>query len=371
MNILVWAAWYPKDENSYNGIFIKKHLQIIGQKHHLQILHITKHQSFSFKVKQKNTDYGLERIYFIPDFKLISFFSYLFIPIYEYLSIKSKIDVLHLHCSYPIILFAFPLKLFGLKKMVLTEHWSGYTTYDGAYDRMPPILKFILKKRLSSLSAVSVVSQVLKNEMQKRNLLPEKTLIIPNVIKMPIIFKDNKPKEYFSFITICTLEDKTKNITGMIDAFNDAIIFNNQIKLTIYGDGIDENKLKNYAKSLGLLNSYIYFGGYIPNEKISEIYYNHHAFISFSNYETFSISTAEALTHGLPVIASKSGGPQEYINSKCGILVEPQNINQLTEAILYMVTNYKKYDIKEIQSYMLSKFSNQFILGSFDTLYND
>lgn len=371
MNILVWAAWYPKDENSYNGIFIKKHLQIIGQKHNLQIFHITKHKLFSFRVKKNIADYGAEKIYFIPDFKFISFFAFLFIPIYEYLLVKSKTNVLHLHCSYPIILFAFTLKLFGLKKIVLTEHWSGYTTYDGAYDRMPFVLKFVLKNMLSSLSAISLVSNVLKYEMQKRNLLPEKTHIIPNVLNIPTILIDNKPKDYFSFITICTLEDKTKNITGIINAFKEAVLINNNIKLTIYGDGIDENKLKNYAQSLELLNRYIYFGGYIPNEKISEIYFHHHVFISFSNYETFSISSAEALTHGLPVIASKSGGPEEYINSKCGILVEPQNINQLTEAILYMVKNYKYFDEQEIQSYMRTKFSNQYILGSFEKLYND
>ncbi|MFN7014491.1 MAG: glycosyltransferase, partial [Bacteroidia bacterium] len=224
-------------------------------------------------MKKNIADYGLEKIYFIPDFKLINFFAFIFIPIYEYLLVKSKINILHLHCSYPIILFAYTLKLFGLKKIVLTEHWSGYTTYDGAYDRLPFFLKFFLKKMLSSLSAISLVSDVLKNEMQNRNLLPEKTYIIPNVLNIPTILINNKPKDYFSFITICTLEDKTKNITGIIDAFKEAVLINNNIKLTIYGDGIDEDKLKKYAHSLGLLNSYIFFEGYIPNEKISEIYF--------------------------------------------------------------------------------------------------
>lgn len=370
MNILVWAGWYPKDENSYNGIFVKKHLQIIGQKYKLRIFHITNHHSFSVKVKQNNTDYGIERIYFIPDFKICTFFAFLIIPVYEYLLMKPKADVLHLHCSYPIILFAFVLKLFGLKKIVLTEHWSGYTTYDGAFDRMPFILKSLLKKRLSSLSATSVVSNVLKDEMDKRNLLPQKTIVIPNVVNIPSKLIDNKPKNYISFCTICTLEDKTKNISGMIRAFKMALLKNDKLRFTIYGDGIDEQRLINYTKEQGLLDTYVFFKGYIPNTQISEVYFSHHVFVSFSNYETFSISTAEALTHGLPVIASKSGGPEEYINTDCGYLVDINNTQQLKEAILTMYSNYDSFDKDKISNYMKAKFSNEIILSRFDSLYS-
>jgi glycosyltransferase involved in cell wall biosynthesis len=368
-NVLVWAGWYPKDENSYNGIFVKKHLQIIGKKYNLRIFHITNHHSFSFKVNQNKTDYGLERIYFIPEFKIFTFFAFLIIPVYEYFSMKPKADVLHLHCSYPIILFAFILKLFGFKKNVLTEHWSGYTTYDGAFDRMPFFLKAILRRQLSSLSAISVVSNVLKEEMYKRNLLSPKTIIIPNVVSVPAQFIDNKPKNHISFCTICTLEDKTKNISGMIRAFKKALLKNENLRFTIYGNGIDEQLLINFTKEQGLLDTYIFFKGYVPNSQIAAVYFSHHVFISFSNYETFSISTAEALTHGLPVIVSKSGGPQSFVNQQNGILVNCANEDELSEAIVSLAENIEKYDCNKVSNTMKDRFSEKEILKGFDQLY--
>lgn len=369
MNVLVWACWYPKDKNPYNGIFIKKHLQLIGKKHQLRIFHITNHHSFLCKLQQNKTDYGTERIYFIPDFKICTFLAFLIIPIYEYLSMKTKADILHVHSSYPIILFAYTLKLFGLKKIVLTEHWTGYTTYDGTFDRMPLILKSLLQKRLASLSAVSVVSIALRDEMYKRNLLPKKTIIIPNVVNFPIELIDNKPKNYISFCTICTIEDKAKNISGMIRAFKMALIKNKNLRFTIYGDGKDEQTLIKFTKEQGLLDTFVFFKGYIPNSQISEAYFSHHVFISFSNYETFSISTAEALTHGLPVISSKSGGPEFFINQQNGILVNCANEEELSEAIINLAQNIEKYDSKEISNSMKDKFSEKQILLGFDQLY--
>lgn len=370
MNVLVWAGWYPKDENSYGAIFVKKHLQIIGKKYHLRIFHITNHSSFSFNVKQNNTAYGIERIYFIPDLKLITLLAFLFVPMYEYLSTKTKVDILHIHCSYPIILFAFTLKLFGLKKIVLTEHWSGYTSNNGKFDKMPFLLKGLLRKALSSVNAISVVSKVLLTEMEHRKLIPIHNLIIPNVVKFPENLIDNKPSDYISFFTICRLEDKSKNISGMIKAFNKALQINSNLKFTIYGDGVDEKKLKLLASDLNLLDSKVFFKGYIPNHTISDVYLSHHVFISFSNYETFSIVTAEALTHGVPVIASKSGGPEYYVNKNNGLLVNCKNENELADAILYLAKNIESYNSSEISKSMKKLFSDEEILKGFDKLYN-
>lgn len=370
MNILVWAGWYPEDENSYKGIFVKKHLQIIGKKYKLRIFHISNHHLFTFQVKQNNTNYGIERIYFIPDFKICTFFAYLFIPVYEFLSMRPKADVLHLHCSYPIIIFSFTLKLFGLKKIVLTEHWSGYTTFDGAYDKKNSIIKKIYSMLLNSIDALSVVSNSLLSEMKKRNLIPKQTLITPNVLIFPEKLKNKSLVNTFNFCTISTITDFSKNISGLISAFAEAYSVNKNIRLNIYGSGIDDEKLKRYLNTFDIPKDIIQFKGKVCNKFISEVYFNHHAFILFSNFETFSITTAEALTHGLPVIVTRCGGPEEYINTECGYLIEIGNKEQLKNAILNMVENFTKFDPNKIVAYVKSKFSNEIILNRFEQLYN-
>lgn len=42
-------------------------------------------------------------------------------------------------------------------------------------------------------------------------------------------------------------------------------------------------------------------------------------FVLNSNFETFSVVTAEALAYGKPVIATRCGGPEEFVNKIMGI----------------------------------------------------
>ncbi len=57
--------------------------------------------------------------------------------------------------------------------------------------------------------------------------------------------------------------------------------------------------------------------------------------ITNSNYETFSVATAEALVCGVPVIATRCGGPEDFVTEDCGILIEPRNRTVASSDIVY------------------------------------
>ena len=58
------------------------------------------------------------------------------------------------------------------------------------------------------------------------------------------------------------------------------------------------------------------------------------------------------------MIATKCGGPEEFVDDKCGILVEKNDVEGLARAIEYMLDNYESYDSKEIAKYAKSRFSS-------------
>ena len=63
-------------------------------------------------------------------------------------------------------------------------------------------------------------------------------------------------------------------------------------------------------------------------------------FILPSTSEGFSLSTVEAMSVGIPVIVTKSGGPQEIVkNEYNGLLVSPGVPEELSKAILAYITN--------------------------------
>jgi glycosyltransferase involved in cell wall biosynthesis len=63
-------------------------------------------------------------------------------------------------------------------------------------------------------------------------------------------------------------------------------------------------------------------------------------FLLCSSSEGFSIATIEAMATGLPVIATRCGGPEEIITSGInGILVENNNPKVIAEAIRLLIDN--------------------------------
>lgn len=62
--------------------------------------------------------------------------------------------------------------------------------------------------------------------------------------------------------------------------------------------------------------------------------------LNFSESESFSMTCAEALFFGIPVIAANSGGPAEIIdNNRTGILVENGNVGDMAHAMLLLASD--------------------------------
>lgn len=63
-----------------------------------------------------------------------------------------------------------------------------------------------------------------------------------------------------------------------------------------------------------------------------------------SLYEPFGLAIIEAMACGLPVVATKSGGPIEILNNGYyGKVVDPNDTNEISSAILEIFKDYNKY----------------------------
>ncbi len=112
----------------------------------------------------------------------------------------------------------------------------------------------------------------------------------------------------------------------------------------ILGKGEEEGKLKELTKDIGL-EKYVKFVGYIEPNKMP-LYYNIcDIFVMPSktvdiDYESFGIVYTEANACGKPVIASRTGGIEDaVIDGFNGILVDPFNIREISESIVFLLTN--------------------------------
>ena len=111
------------------------------------------------------------------------------------------------------------------------------------------------------------------------------------------------------------------------------------VELIMVGHGEMKDDLKKLAKNLGIENC-VKFTGYICNEKIPSILSCLDICVMPSIIEAFGVSAIEAQAMEVPVVASKVGGiPEVVLDGVTGILVEPENIEELKSAIKKLIEN--------------------------------
>ena len=115
-----------------------------------------------------------------------------------------------------------------------------------------------------------------------------------------------------------------------------------EIEWTHFGDGPEKNSLVGLCEKLlgPKENIQFNFPGRLPNWKVLEYYSTHMVdlFISLSRYDGIPVSIMEAMSFGIPAIATDVGGVSEIvINGKTGFLldqeVHPKDVAEVIQHI--------------------------------------
>lgn len=87
------------------------------------------------------------------------------------------------------------------------------------------------------------------------------------------------------------------------------------------------------------LTKKVQFHGDVDEEVLEIAYSKADVFVLPSLFEGYGMSYAEAIVRGIPVIGTTAGAIPQTVPESCGILVEPSNISQLTNALESLITN--------------------------------
>jgi glycosyltransferase involved in cell wall biosynthesis len=90
-----------------------------------------------------------------------------------------------------------------------------------------------------------------------------------------------------------------------------------------------------------------------------------------SEYETFGVVVIEALASGKPVVATRSGGPEDTVSSEVGELVPVGDPGALAEAIRRVLDNLDRYDPAKISDYARAGFSYEHIASRVRAVYEE
>ncbi|MEG4251023.1 glycosyltransferase family 4 protein [Microcoleus sp. Pol10D4] len=127
-----------------------------------------------------------------------------------------------------------------------------------------------------------------------------------------------------------------KAVDLLLEAFTPVVAQTDAV-LEIIGDGDIRGELEAQTARLGI-DSSVGFSGWLSQEQCALKMQQADAMVFPSLREPGGAVVMEAMAVGLPVIATNWGGPADYLNSTCGILVEPTSrevfVKGLTDAML-------------------------------------
>jgi glycosyltransferase involved in cell wall biosynthesis len=370
MNILLLTHSYPDKASSWRGTFVREQARAVSLNNNVAVVYFkvdNEHFAPFAKYVFSKTQFGNLTEYTVivkRSFPVINQVNYL---LKTYRFIRKEIlpdfkpDLIHSHLSYPAGFIGTIIQKRKNIPNIVTEH-SRITNYFRSWFHKKCIIY-----TFNNAAGIIAVSNSLKEEIRSFSNRP--VSVIHNIVDTGR-FNPAKPEPGTS-LNIGFLGGLGNNNKGL-DLLLKAVSMpeKRDFLLHIGGNGALIGFYRNMAKEYGIESNCKFYGEIVP-EKIPGFYSGLDLFILPSRYETFGIVLVEAMACGIPVIATKCGGPEEIVIPSAGILIEKENPEELAGAILKISENRALYNSEAIRSYAVNTFGKQAYTDRIAALYKE
>lgn len=373
MHILLLPSWYPKNSNDVRGVFFRD--QALALKDHGHIVGVVAPSMRSLRTLGKPGSnkyfplfehdngvltYRKEQFAAFPGLPYGNYWLFKRVAkelLKRYIADNGKPEILHAHAAvFAGAAGAELSKEFDIP-LVLTEHSTGFARQ--IYGNWE--LK-LAKRAIEAANRCIAVSPALANVL--RQDFPESKVSwkwIPNVVadrfKEPR--RSDKNDRPLRFLNLALMTEK-KGQFDLLKAFFELTREGLNSELWLGGDGPIRPELERLAERAGIANK-VRFLGLVQPDKVPELLAQIDVMVVSSHYETFGVVAAEALMAGVPVVATRCGGPECIVEGGDGLLVPPKRPDELTRAMAEVGTNLIEYDPKILAARAKERFSGSSI----------
>ena len=376
MNIIILPTTYPTMHDSHAAIFVKDQVNALQKNYNVNIsvigaLPVSFKDIFRKKVFKfgyfESFENGVNiNLFIFPSIpKLKRFNNYIRYILNKRLLKKitkkyGKADIIHVHNFVAGEAALWYKKEFNVPYCV-TEHSSIFS------HNLFRKYEINLYNKVYSYSSYNIaVSKKFSSFLSEK--LSIKFHYLPNVVDTDFFVPCKKNENIlngFNFINIGYL-NRNKNHLLLIKAFVSVFKGDKNIKLSILGDGIEFTRLKKEIE-INNMQDQINLYGFAPRDEVLRELQKSDALVLSSKYETFGVVIIEAMSCGLPIVATKCGGPETIVtNDNLGLLVE-QEINDLGLGMQKIIKN--NYNKKYIRNSVVNNFSEQVISEKLIKIY--
>jgi glycosyltransferase involved in cell wall biosynthesis len=237
------------------------------------------------------------------------------------------IDIVHAHVVLPAGLLGAAIAQSLQVPLIVQEHSGPFSMHLDTESRRAAV-----SKTLRAATVVCAVGDELAKRIEAQREAQD-VRVVPNLVRTELFATTAVPddRSCLRLVSVGSLE-KIKELDVLIDAVSILGRSGARVDLRIVGAGSLHDTLSARLSQHGIDSTTTLLGPRSRAET-ARIVAESHIYVCSSSHETFGIAPAEALSVGRPVVSTRCGGPEQFVDESCGALVEPGDAPALADAI--------------------------------------
>ncbi|MFB6257752.1 MAG: glycosyltransferase [Flavobacteriales bacterium] len=321
--VLHIVNWYPNQVNKNAAVWIREQIRALDRYSPSDVVHIEVKPGKKWRKLRPLEDDVLSYAYEVPFrqwFLIELMTAFLLFYVLFIKKRSSNYSIIDLHIAYPLCTYLHLFRRAIKVPLVISEHWSAYhfNFYVADTEKLYRIKRIFRKNKIP----VITVSRSLKNDIERFSGVELRGYVLPNVVSMDGALPEGHLSPPYRFMMLGAWKAPKKPLLA-IRAFLEAFKGRSDVEMCIGGhDRLAERIKQEVEEHEG--DPPLFFLGKLDKQEVEAEMKKTHAFVHCSEHETFSVVCAEALSNGVPVLASDKGGIGEFVTPEVGILV-PRN----------------------------------------------
>ena len=378
--IAVVSHSYPTRRSPARATFIKNEVHLLKNTFQVELflpsVYSLPFQSQFYRTRETGeTQLPVHRFHYfsIPKRKFPAITRYSFTKKLVRAVYSQNPDIVHCHWLFPSGLAVPELKKRGYHTVITVHGGDWYSNLDNQS------IQPLIKESLDAADGILCVGKRLFNDIaDKYPSIEDKLHHTPHGVDTEV-FKPAKntskikeelgwKKDKFHFLCIANLY-REKGVDLLIKAISDVSSINYHLHIiSAHYNEVEKEAVINLISTHNLQDR-VTFHAQRKQEELVPYLQAADILISPSRKEGFGLVVAEAISTGTPVLATRSGGPEEIVTELTGLLVEPEDYQAIHSGLMKLVTNLHKYDSNELHHDIKQRFSKSAKLRKLSQIY--
>ncbi len=374
--MLILPSWYPTPRYPVGGIFIQEQARALARygRASVSVLFVDRAPAREWLRGRKGISSGSE--HGVPVYRLamprlpgmwpLLYVLFVLAAFRRLARAGRQPDLVHAHVALPAGLAGLIVKALWRVPLVLSEHTAPFSAL-----MRNPVVGRVTQAAVRGADRVIAVSAGLRSEIVSYPALERPIDVVPNVVNVEA-FGLRQPSrgvgQAARILFAGEMQTSRKGVEYLIGALSILRKGGRDVRLDLVGDGRNRRAYETLARRLKVADLCT-FHGWVEHERLASFMPQFDLFVLPSLAETFGVVTIEALACGIPVVATRSGGPEHIITPDLGVLVEPASSRALAEAIEDVLDRLDEFSPEQLRRVAEERYGQRSVAERLSELY--